>query len=75
LNKDFDVNYAVFIDILGEMREKIIKNITSKTKRVSFFKKIVDSDYLNKLKYLPPEKVKQEIDKVFEQFGGAKDEK
>jgi len=75
LSKNFDVNYAVFIDILGEMREKVTTNITSQTKRVYFFKKIVDSDYLDKLKYLPPEKVKQEIDKVFEQFGGDKDEK
>jgi precorrin-2 dehydrogenase/sirohydrochlorin ferrochelatase len=75
LNRNFDVNYAIFLDILGEMREKVLKNIANQAERASFLKKIVDSDYLEKLKYLSPETVKQEIDTVLEQFGGVEDEK
>lgn len=73
LSKIFGTNYAVFLDILGELREKAFKNIKNSKKRASFFKKIVYSDYLEKLKYSSSEDIKQEIELAY--HGGQTDEK
>ena len=66
-SKTFDVNYSVFLNILGELRKKVFENISNQEKRTYFFKKIVYSDYLTRLKHESLEEIKQEIELVYRQ--------
>ncbi len=50
LERSFGMEYAVFLELMGRIRKKVLKDINGQQARKRLFKKIVDSDILVWLK-------------------------
>lgn len=68
LEKIFNSNYEVFLDIMGDMRSKVLCDIKDGKKRTEFFKEVVYSDFLERLTYENKEEVQQEMYEIFEKY-------
>lgn len=51
LEKSFGMEYAVFLELMGRIRDKMLKSINGQKTRRQLFKKIIDSDILMWLKH------------------------
>lgn len=50
LEKSFGMEYAVFLELMGKIRNKILKSVNGQKTRKQLFRKIIDSDILTWLK-------------------------
>jgi precorrin-2 dehydrogenase / sirohydrochlorin ferrochelatase len=64
LEKNYDENYGILVDILGDLREEVIKNVKSLTVRKNIFKKMATEEYLQNIKALGKEATKEEMRKL-----------
>ncbi|MCY6354156.1 precorrin-2 dehydrogenase/sirohydrochlorin ferrochelatase family protein [Clostridium sp. ZS2-4] len=68
LEKVFNSNYEDFLDIMGDMRSNVLREIKDGKKRREFFKEVVYSDFIERLTYENKEEVQQEIYGIFEKY-------
>jgi len=68
LKNQFGSNYAVFLNLLGELRLKAAKNINNTDKRTELYKEIIDSDFLERLKNEPEEQIREEISEIYKRY-------
>ena len=61
LEKKYDKDYEVFLNILGDMRKEVLEKVKDSNKKKEIFNAIIKADYLNKLKLLGEEMVRKEI--------------
>lgn len=68
LEKEYGDHYAVFVNLLGNIRRQSEHEISDSSTREALYKEIVYSDLLDKLKQGKKEQVKEEIQKLYEQY-------
>ncbi|MDK2986028.1 MAG: precorrin-2 dehydrogenase [Clostridia bacterium] len=62
LEFQFGEEYEIYVQLLGEMRERILKEIPEENKRRKIFKRLVDSDLLDLIKEGKQSKIKERIE-------------
>lgn len=60
--KDFGPEYAEFLEILGNLRQEVLANVSNPEQRLAIFASLVESDLLQLLKDKDETKVKERID-------------
>ena len=61
LEKKYDENYEVFLNILGDVRKEVLTELKDVRLKKEIFNAIIKKDYLEKLKLFGEDKVREEI--------------
>jgi len=61
LEKKYDENYEVFLNILGDVRKEVLTEVKDSKRKKEIFNAIIKKDYLEKLKLFGEDKVREEI--------------
>ncbi|MBC8059132.1 MAG: bifunctional precorrin-2 dehydrogenase/sirohydrochlorin ferrochelatase [Clostridiaceae bacterium] len=61
LEKKYDEDYEVYLNILGDVRKEVIDKVKDADRKKEIFNAIIKEDYLNKLKLHGEAKVREEI--------------
>lgn len=61
LEKKYDEDYALYLDILGDVRKEVIHKVKDFSKKKEIFDIIIKEDYLKKLKLFGEDIVRKEI--------------
>lgn len=61
LEKKYDEHYEVFLNILGDVRQEVMRKVKDYSKKKEIFNAIMKEDYLTKLKLFGEEIVRKEI--------------
>lgn len=62
LEVDFGPEYAIWVEILGECRARVLKSALNETDRKEVFKELIDSDLLSLLKEGKIDQVRERVD-------------
>lgn len=68
LEKHYDESYGVLIDILGELRQEVIKKVNSPAARKLIFEKMLTQEYLQKTRSLTKEQIKAELRELINEY-------
>lgn len=68
LEKHYDESYGVLIDILGELRQEVIKKVNSPAARKLIFEKMLTAEYLQKTRSLTKEQIKAELRELINEY-------
>ena len=61
LEKKYDEDYEILLNILGDMRKEVLEKVKDPLKKKEIFNSIIKEDYLNKLKLFGEDIVRKEI--------------
>jgi len=61
LEKKYDEDYEMYLNILGDMRQEVMKKVKDYSKRKEIMNTIIKGDYLTKLKLFGEDIVRKEI--------------
>ena len=61
LEKKYDEDYEVYLNILGDVRKEVIHKVKDFSKKTEIFNTIIKEDYLEKLKLFGEDIVRKEI--------------
>ena len=68
LEKEFDIYYSEFLDLLGYFREKSLKELPDQTTRETFLNSLIYSDALELLKLGKISQVKENFENIFKNY-------
>jgi precorrin-2 dehydrogenase/sirohydrochlorin ferrochelatase len=67
LEERYGIEYAEFLNLMGDLRKRISSQIADKDKREEIYKRLVDSDIIDLIRNGDDEAVKKRVDEIIEQ--------